>query len=94
MMYLSVILCLTFSITIPLLELKMNTKLSVLTLALFALKFSLDARSLKEDLYRGYAQMGGLNKQWLGVFKTMPVGIIVAQPKKPGKISKADRLSK
>ena len=59
----------------------MNTKLSVLTLALFALKFSIDARSLKEDLYKGYAQMGGLNRQWLGLFKTLPVGIIVSQPK-------------
>jgi hypothetical protein len=59
----------------------MNTKLSVLTLALFALKFSIDARSLKEDLYKGYAKMGGLNRQWLGIFKTLPVGVIVTSPK-------------
>jgi hypothetical protein len=24
--------------------------------------------------------MGGLNKQWLGIFKTLPLGVIVSQP--------------
>ncbi len=58
----------------------LNIKISVLTLAIFALKFSYDSWDMKEELFTGYAKMRGLNMQWLGIFKTLPVGVIVAEP--------------
>lgn len=60
-------------------ELSVNTKLSMLTLAIFALKFSFDSWDMKEELFKGYVQMRTLNLQWLGMFKTLPVGVIVTK---------------
>jgi hypothetical protein len=51
----------------------------MLTLALFALKFSFDSWGMKEELFMGYAKMRSLNMQWLGLFKTLPVGVIMAK---------------
>lgn len=59
--------------------LSLNTKLSMLTLALFALKFSFDSWGMKEELFMGYAKMRSLNMQWMGLFKTLPVGVIMAK---------------
>ena len=51
----------------------------MLTLALFALKFSFDSWGMKEELFMGYARMRSLNMQWLGLFKNLPVGVIIAK---------------
>jgi hypothetical protein len=48
------------------------------TLALFALKFSYDSWHLKEELFLGFAKMRSLNMQWLGLFKKLPVGVMIA----------------
>jgi hypothetical protein len=57
----------------------LNTKISMLTLALFALKFSYDSWDMKEELFMGYAKMRVLNLQWLGLFKNLPVGVTMTK---------------
>jgi hypothetical protein len=56
----------------------MNTKLSVLILALFALWFSIDARELKDHFFSSYVKLSNLNTQWLKIFKKLPIGVIMS----------------
>lgn len=57
----------------------MNTKLSILMLALFALKFSIDAREYKDEFFARYVKMRGMNTQWLAIFKKLPIGVIISK---------------
>lgn len=57
----------------------MSTKLSVVTLAIFALKFSYDARNVKDHITQGLTEQKKVNKQWVGLFKKLPVGILITK---------------
>lgn len=56
----------------------MNTKLTVLTLSMFALKFSKDARQIKDQISIGLNEQKNINQQWISLFKKLPIGIVIA----------------
>jgi hypothetical protein len=51
--------------------------LSVLTLAIFALKFSHDARAIKDKIVEGLSEQKNINNQWISLFKKLPIGILI-----------------
>lgn len=57
----------------------MNTKLSILTLSIFALKFSSDARQIKDQISLGLHEQSNINLQWISLFKKLPIGIVITK---------------
>jgi c-di-AMP phosphodiesterase-like protein len=62
-------------------ELTTNTKITVLMLSLFALRFSHDARSIKDSISRRFSEQRSLNLQWISLFKKLPIGIVITNKK-------------
>lgn len=60
----------------------MSTKISIATLALFASKFSYDARDIKDFQIKNYSEQKKLNLQWMGIFKHLPVGVLITKENK------------
>ena len=54
----------------------------VLTLAVFSLKFSLDGRLIKDEIFKYFCEQKQLNLQWMGIFKRLPIGILVTKGNK------------
>jgi hypothetical protein len=52
-------------------ELTTNTKITVLIFSLFALRFSHDARSIKDSVSRRFSEQRSLNLQWISLFKNL-----------------------
>lgn len=63
------------------LEVYTNTQLSVLTLAIFSLKFANDARKIKDQILQGFTEQRSINQQWIRLFKKLPVGIVISNGK-------------
>lgn len=47
-------------------------------LALFSLKLSQKARDIKEMFYNSYNQQRVANTQWFGIFRSLPIGMLIA----------------
>ncbi|CDW74581.1 multi-sensor hybrid histidine kinase [Stylonychia lemnae] len=62
--------------------LTISTKISVLTLAIFAFKFSADARDIKRNQFKNYVEQKNLNLQWMSIFKRLPIGILITRDNK------------
>jgi hypothetical protein len=65
-----------------LLVLLTTTKVTILTLAIFGLKFSIDGRSIKDQIFNTFTEQKQLNLQWMGIFKRLPIGILVTKGNK------------
>ncbi len=63
-------------------ELLINTKLSILTLAIFALKLSNDARDIKDLIFKSLIEQKKMHLQWINIFKKLPLGILITNGKK------------
>lgn len=59
----------------------MNTRLTLVTLAMFALCFSHDARRIKDAISLGLSDQRNINKQWVNLFKKLPIGMVVIYDK-------------
>jgi hypothetical protein len=44
---------------------------------MFALKFSHDARVIKDKIVEGLSEQKNINTQWISLFKKLPIGILI-----------------
>ena len=56
-------------------DLLVNTKLSVITLVIFSVKLSKDARDTRDMIFKSLAEQKSMHTQWLDIFKKLPIGI-------------------
>eukprot|EP00347_Sterkiella_histriomuscorum_P019493 403341417 len=60
-------------------NLTIGTKISIMTLAAFAFKFSYDAKGIKDQVFKSYLEQKQLNLQWMNIFKRLPIGILITR---------------